>query len=94
MYLQGKERKVYKMKKWFYKVNFYLNNYQIGSVIKQTRTDKIISKERINSKCTIVTYDDLTLAEVQFAEKVFTKKANVLGMKRKEIEEVERRFNT
>lgn len=51
-----------------------VNNYQLGGKVRTTPTHKIVSQERIDSKHTVIIYDDINDRERQFIEKVLAKK--------------------
>lgn len=55
-----------------YKVT--VNNYQLGSKVRTTPTHKIVSQERIDSRHTVIVYDDINDRERQFIEKVLAKR--------------------
>lgn len=59
-------------------VEFMVNNYQIGAKVKTTPTHKITSRERINSRCTVIRYSDVSEREVQFIEKILARKAKII----------------
>lgn len=59
------------------KVRFVVNNYTLGTKVKSTPTDKIVSQNRIDPKHTEIVYD-ISEKEKEFCEKVLAKKGVVL----------------
>lgn len=51
-----------------------VNNYTLGAKVRMTPTHKIVSKERIDSKHTIIIYKDLTKSEIQLVQKALAYK--------------------
>lgn len=59
-----------------YKVT--VNNYQLGAQVRTTPTHKIISKERTDSRHTVIIYADINDRERQFIERVLSKKLTLV----------------
>lgn len=60
------------------KVEYTINNYQMGAKLKSCPTHKIINQERIDAKHIVVIFDDLTQREMEFINKVLAKKGKIL----------------
>lgn len=60
------------------KVQFTVNNYQLGAKVKSTPTNKLISSERTDRYHTTIVYDDINERELQFIQKVLAKRGIVL----------------
>ena len=58
-----------------------LNNYELGSKLKCTPTDKIVSQQRLDSKKTKVVYENLDNFEIRYTNRY-------LGNKLKELKEI------
>lgn len=56
------------------KVQFTVNNYQLGAKVKTTPTHKIIEQNRIDKDHTIIIFNDITTREKEFIERVLSKK--------------------
>lgn len=59
------------------KVRFVVNNYTLGTKVKSTPTDKIVSQNRIDPKYMEIVYE-INDREKQFCEKVLAKKGEVI----------------
>ena len=59
------------------KVRFVVNNYTLGTKVRSTPTDKIVSQNRIDPKHTEIVYE-ITDRKKQFCEKVLAKKGEVI----------------
>jgi hypothetical protein len=59
-------------------VEFVVNNYQLGAMVKTTPTHKITSKVRVDRNHTVIRYEDLTQREVEFIEKVLARKGKII----------------
>lgn len=60
------------------KVAYVVNNYTLGGKVKTTPVDKIIKKERIDQKHTLVVYDLSSEKEKQFCDKVLAKRGEIV----------------
>lgn len=60
-------------------IKFIINNYQLGSKLHMTPTDKIISQKRLDKSHTEIVYDKLTENERSFCEKVLSKKGVIIN---------------
>ena len=61
------------------KATFTVNNYQLGGKVKTTPTHKIVSRERLDASHTAIVYDDISVRELEFIEKVLARKATALN---------------
>lgn len=59
------------------KVRFVVNNYTLGTKVRSTPTDKIVSQNRIDPKHTEIVYE-ITDRKKQFCEKVLANKGEVI----------------
>lgn len=60
------------------KVEFLLNNYQLGAKLRTTPKHKIVVQERVTPNHTKVVYEGLTSRELQFCEAVYGKKGVIV----------------
>lgn len=58
------------------KVTYILNNYTMGALFKTSPVHKVIRKERIDSKKTIVTYE-INEREYDFLNLLFAKRGKI-----------------
>lgn len=59
------------------KVMYMINNYQLGSRMRMTPTDKIVEKQRIDKSHTKIVYE-ITEREKQFTDKCYAKIGKVI----------------
>lgn len=59
-------------------IKVIVNNYQIGSKVKTTPTQKITSQNKLDKTHTELIYTDITQREKEFIEKVLAKKSIVI----------------
>lgn len=59
-----------------------INNYTLGARLRMTPIDKIVKQYRLDSRHTLVVYEDLTKSEIEFCERVFARK-----LKEREIDD-------
>lgn len=55
-------------------IKWIINNYQLGSKLHMTPTDKIISQKRLDKSHTEIVYDGLTDNQKAFIQKLFARK--------------------
>lgn len=60
------------------RVEYTINNYQMGAKLKCCPTHKIINRERFDTKHIVVVFDDLTQREIEFINKVLAKKGKII----------------
>lgn len=60
------------------KVKYTINNYILGAKLKTTPIHKIIKQERIDSRHTLIVYNDVNEKEIQFINKVLTYKGTII----------------
>lgn len=61
------------------KIEFIVNNYQLGTKIKSTPVDKIVLQNRLDKHHAKVIYDELTENERSFYEKALSKKRTIIN---------------
>lgn len=59
------------------RVQYTINNYQLGAKLKTCPTHKIVSQERIDSKHVVVIFE-INQREMELVNRVFTKTGKVL----------------
>ena len=60
------------------KYRIVINNYQKGAKLKTTPTERIVSQTRIDSRHTEVVYDLNHKNQVEFIEKVFSRRLEAI----------------
>lgn len=60
------------------KVKYIINNYVLGAKLRTTPTHKIELESRLDSKHTVIIYNDLSEREVQFVNKVLANKGEII----------------
>lgn len=58
-------------------IKWVINNYQLGSKLHMTPTDKIVSQKRLDKSHTEIIYDGLTDNQKAFIQKIFAGRKGV-----------------
>lgn len=60
------------------KIKYIVNNYMLGTKVRSTQTEKIISQKKIDKNKTELVYDFINMKEKEFCDRVLSKKGIVI----------------